>query len=98
MKNKIIKGYHGIMDLDLTHVDIKYHNEMIKQHNKDIELYKIEQDKLKPKDRYENTILRVQNQQRYEDYIIKMRKQKEIDLENRRHRLLNEIYEKNKKK
>ena len=31
----IVKGYNGIMDLDLTNVPVKLHKELIKQHHKD---------------------------------------------------------------
>lgn len=53
----IIKGYNGIMDLDLTNVPVKLHKELIKQHHKDIKDYKLEQAKLPEKSRYENTVL-----------------------------------------
>ena len=53
---KIIKGYKGIMDLDLTNVESNKHKSMIEQHFKDIENYKLEQSKLKPKLRFENSI------------------------------------------
>ena len=47
--NKIIPGYKGIMDLDLTNVEPKLHKIMIEQHQEDIKLYKIEQSKSIPK-------------------------------------------------
>lgn len=53
---KIIKGYKGIMDLDLTEVESYNHKSMIEQHYKDIDNYKLEQAKLKPKLRYENSV------------------------------------------
>ena len=53
----IVKGYNGIMDLDLTNVPVKLHKELIKQHHKDIKDYKLEQAKLPEKSRYENTVL-----------------------------------------
>ena len=53
---KIIKGYKGIMDLDLTDVESHKHKSMIEQHNKDIIDYKTEQLKLKPSLRYENNV------------------------------------------
>tara|TARA_B100000900_G_C20509338_1_gene687294 strand:- start:358 stop:603 length:246 start_codon:yes stop_codon:yes gene_type:complete len=56
MSKKIIKGYKGIMDLDLTNVDPVYHKTIIEQHYKDIDNYKLEQAKLKPSKRYENTV------------------------------------------
>ena len=52
----IIKGYLGVMDLDLTNVDVIYHKELIRQHYKDIESYKLEQANLPEKLKYENTI------------------------------------------
>ena len=45
MKKYIIDGYLGIMPLDLTNVEPKYHRIMINEHNKDIEEYKLEQEK-----------------------------------------------------
>ena len=56
MSKKIIKGYKGIMDLDLTNVDPIYHKMIIKQHYKDIDSYKLEQAKLEPSKRYDNTV------------------------------------------
>ena len=53
----IVKGYNGIMDLDLTNVPVKLHKELIQQHHKDIKDYKLEQAKLPEKSRYENTVL-----------------------------------------
>ena len=55
MKN-IIKGYKGVMDLDLTYVDNQFHKPLIQQHYKDIELYKIEQSKLKDELKYDNGV------------------------------------------
>ena len=53
---KIIKGYKGVMELDLTNVNIIFHKELIKQHYKDIELYKKEQENLKDELKYDNGI------------------------------------------
>tara|TARA_Y200000002_G_scaffold138430_1_gene114162 strand:- start:648 stop:935 length:288 start_codon:yes stop_codon:yes gene_type:complete len=53
---KIIKGYKGVMDLDLTDVEPYKHIGMIEQHHKDINDYKLEQSKLKPNLRYENSV------------------------------------------
>ena len=53
---KIIKGYKGIMDLDLTNVNVVFHKELIQQHYKDIELYKKEQENLKDELKYDNAI------------------------------------------
>jgi len=54
----IVKGYNGIMDLDLTNIPKHFHKELINLHYKDIEDYKKEQSKLEPHLRYENTILK----------------------------------------
>ena len=54
----IIKGYQGIMDLDLSLVDKKFWPEVIIQHYKEIEEYKKEQAQLPMRLRYENTIVR----------------------------------------
>jgi hypothetical protein len=56
----IVKGYKGIMDLDLTLVPTELKKQMIEQHYKDIDNYKIEQTLLEPRLRYENTVERIQ--------------------------------------
>jgi len=61
LKKNIIDGYNGIMDLDLTNIPKLYHHEMIQLHNKDIEIYKIEQLLLPEKLRFENTVQRAYN-------------------------------------
>lgn len=53
---KIIKGYKGVMDLDLTDIKSSIHKSIIEQHHNDIINYKLEQSKLKPELRYENSI------------------------------------------
>ena len=75
--NKIIPGYKGIMDLDLTNVEPKLHKIMIEQHQEDIKLYKIEQSKLKPSLQYENTIERVKKLHKFEDEMIRLRRKRE---------------------
>lgn len=55
MKN-IIKGYKGVMDLDLSNINSQFHKSLIEQHYKDIELYKIEQSKLKDELKYDNGV------------------------------------------
>ena len=47
MNNNIIKGYKGIMDLDLSGVPKEYHYDVINQHYKDIKEYKVYQSGLK---------------------------------------------------
>ena len=55
MKPTIIEGYKGVMSLDLSGVDIKYHKIMIDQHKQDIKDYIKYQDELPTQLRYENT-------------------------------------------
>ena len=54
--NKIIKGYKGVMDLDLTNIDPKLHKILINQHYNDIDEYKKYQSTIKDEQRYDNTI------------------------------------------
>lgn len=56
MKSNIIPGYKGVMPLDLSGVDPQYHKILIDQHNKDINAYNAEQDKLPHRLRYENDV------------------------------------------
>jgi len=56
---EIIKGYNGVMDLDLTYVPEELKKSMIEQHYKDIHNYNTEQSLLKPTLRYENTVERI---------------------------------------
>ncbi len=72
-KKNIILGYNGIMPLDLTNVDIKLHSILIKQHYKDIDLYKIEQAQLPEKLRYENTVMRAERIHKMEEDARKKR-------------------------
>ncbi len=74
----IIKGYNGIMDLDLTYVPEELKKTMIDQHYKDIDNYKNEQNVLEPRLRYENTIERVQKSlEKTEALILKRLKAQE---------------------
>lgn len=57
----IIKGYKGVMPLDLSGIEPKYHKIMVDQHYKDIEAYKIEESNLPINLRYENTTERAMN-------------------------------------
>jgi hypothetical protein len=75
----IVPGYNGIMDLDLTNIPKKYHQEMIKLHNQDIEDYKVEQAKRPSHLRYENSILRVENQLKIENELFQKRIKNKIN-------------------
>ncbi len=77
MSNNIIDGYNGIMPLDLTNIDKKYHKTMIMEHKKNIKDYKLEQEKLPIHLRYENTIIKVEKQLQLEDYHRRKRLKKE---------------------
>lgn len=56
--DNIMKGYKGVMDLDLSAIDPKFHDEMIKQHLAEIKEYKAYQRSLPSRLRYENTTIR----------------------------------------
>ena len=88
-KKEIIKGYKGIIDLDLSLVHELYKKEAVKQHYKDIEDYKKYQASLKPKHRYENTIERIKIQKEKEE---KIRIDNLIKEQNRRYELINKLY------
>lgn len=78
-KNKeslIIKGYKGIMDLDLRNVDKELHETLIQQHMEDIELYKKEQEERPKHLRYENTVLRIEKIHQI-DYIYNLKRKEE---------------------
>ena len=84
MNKYIIDGYHGIMPLDLTFVDQKYHKIMIEQHKKDIKEYKIEQSKLPKHLRYINCTHRIKKKLEREEYLKKQRLEREAkEKENR---------------
>ena len=88
----IIKGYKGVIDLDLTHVEQIYHELLIKQHNKDIENYKKYQEKLEPEMRYENTIGKIITDKEYYDKLRDRKIQLKLDEDNKYYRELTERY------
>jgi len=69
----MIDGYQGIMPLDTRNMKPEHRKQAIERHYKDIEEYKLEQSKLKPELRYENTILRVQKQHKLENMYLNIR-------------------------
>lgn len=89
---KIVKGYNGIMDLDLTNVPSNLHKIMIKQHLVDIEEYKEEQSNLPINLRYENTIIRAQKLRELENLHLEKRKQDEVIKQNEDDKRRWEIY------
>uniref|UniRef100_A0A6C0F9N9 Uncharacterized protein n=1 Tax=viral metagenome TaxID=1070528 RepID=A0A6C0F9N9_9ZZZZ len=78
MSNNIINGYNGIIPLDLTNIDKKYHKNIIEEHKKNIEDYKLEQEKLPYHLKYENCIQKVYKQLEKEEYHKNQRIQKKI--------------------
>jgi len=81
MKELIIPGYNGIMDLDLTNIDSKFHQEMVNLHFQEIEEYKKEQLQRPKHIRYENCVKRILDQIKRDQEIIK---KKEIDNNNKK--------------
>jgi hypothetical protein len=77
MSNNIVKGYKGVIDLDLSLVPDLYKKTAIDQHNNDIAEYKKYQASLKKEHRYENTILRINKQLNYENMMKEERLKKE---------------------
>jgi|TARA_B110000967_G_scaffold209626_1_gene266699 hypothetical protein len=60
-EENIMKGYKGIMDLDLNLVPRAFWKEAIEQHEQDIKDYNMEQEKLPERLRYSNTVLKAYN-------------------------------------
>lgn len=79
MNNNIVKGYNGIMDLDLNLVPKEFHKEATEQHLKDINEYRLEQAKLPVKIRYENTVLKAETLRKIDAIAIKQRNTAEYD-------------------
>ena len=86
----IIAGYKGIMELDLTDVREELKKELAKQHQKDIYEYKLEQLKLEPRLRYENTIERVQHIHRKDELFQKKRMEQKNEQELDRIKIYND--------
>jgi hypothetical protein len=87
-KIDIVKGYNGIMDLDLTHIPEELKKSMIVQHYKDIDNYKVEQTLLVPRLRYENTIERIQTTHEKSQAVILKR----LKLQEEKRIQYNEMY------
>ena len=75
----IVKGYKGIMDLDLNLVPIAFHKEAVDQHYKDIKEYMTYQTTLPNKLRYENVMPRIEKIWKQELDATKKRVQEEYD-------------------
>jgi len=94
MVSNIVKGYKGVMDLDLDLVPKGYWKEAIKQHNQDIKDYNMEQDKLPERLRYENTILRIKKQNEMD---TKASEKREDDKLKEKEKRMNNLYKINKR-
>ena len=79
MSSNIVKGYNGIMDLDLNLVPSKFHKEAVEQHYKDIEEYKAEQYLLPENLRYENTVLKAEKIIKIEKLALQKRIKEKYD-------------------
>ena len=76
MTNKV-SGYNGIMDLDLTNIPEQFKKQVVEQHIRDIQEYKLEQ-ALRPKRlRYENTIIPALEVHRKEAEALRIAREKE---------------------
>ena len=80
----IVKGYKGVIDLDLTNVHPMEHSLLIKKHKQDIENYKQYQQQLPEYLRYENSIGKVIENQKYYN-LIKKKKDDEKKAEENEH-------------
>ena len=86
--SNILKGYKGVIDLDLSLINKDHLQSAIKQHYKDIEDYKKYQASLPEEHRYENTIERINRQN---IYFFNKREKALKDEQNRRYYLYNQI-------
>lgn len=93
MKKEIIKGFKGVMDLDLSLISENFKAIAVKQHYKDIEDYKKYQLELKPEHRYENTIEKIKKLHQYESYMLEQRNKEKIQDQNRLYELQYKIYQ-----
>lgn len=84
MSSNIVKGYNGIMDLDLNLVPSKFHKEAVEQHYRDIEEYKTEQKLLPEKLRYENTVVKAEKVINAEKIALQKRIKEKYDEDSRR--------------
>jgi hypothetical protein len=69
MYKKIVAGYKGVIDLDLSNIHPVYHKQLINGHKKDIEDYKLYQETLDPEFKYENTIGKIMKDKNHFDKI-----------------------------
>jgi len=89
--HNIVKGYKGIMDLDLSTTDPKYWKDMVAQHTEDINEYIADQSNRPIHLRYENTICRAEKILNADRAAIAQIAKDNWDANTRRHQLREEI-------
>ncbi len=85
MPGNIVKGYKGVMDLELELVPKEYRKEAIEQHKRDIKEYTMEQQQLPERLRYENTVMKAIKL--HEADNVAAQKRKEIKIEEQEKRM-----------
>ena len=80
----IVKGYQGIMDLDLSSIDPKFHKEVVIQHMKDIAEYKREQHERPDKLRYDTAIVHAHNIIELDRRVAEQLRKDAIQLQNQK--------------
>ena len=85
MSGNIVKGYKGVMDLELELVPKEYRKEAIEQHERDIKEYTMEQQQLPERLRYENTVMKAIKL--HEADNVAAQKRKEIKIEEQEKRM-----------
>ena len=94
MVSNIVKGHKGVMDLDLDLVPKAFWKEAVKQHERDIKEYNMEQKKRPERLRYENTVVRFQKLQEKAKVIAEKRNKIKIEETEKR---MNNLYKINNK-
>ena len=94
-EENIVKGYKGIMDLDLNLMPEQFWKDAIEQHEKDIKEYKIEQKKRPERLRYENTVVKANKLHEIDSAAAQ--KRKEMKMEEQEKRIYNKRNSKIKK-
>jgi hypothetical protein len=88
-EENIVKGYKGVMDLDLNLVPKEFWKETIKQHEQDIKEYNMDQDKRPERLRYENTVLKVNKLHVIDNEAATKRNEIKMDEEEKRMNIYN---------
>ena len=97
MNDNIVKGYKGIMDLDLNLVPKAFHREATEQHLKDINEYRLEQAKLPVKMRYDNTVVRAEKLHKIDSLYNQKRNKEEYDKKTKQYERYARDYDKKHK-